>query len=222
LLASHPSQPSCCSRAKHARLIVGDDSESRYACSRPRCYIKMASAAQGAVYRSLMVTSTSTPGSMLQAGHKDQCQSTAWLSHSQLPLGNWTPAGERQLSWGHHIHAALYAMHSPVTLRTPMTANKTCWHAASTLQLLVQQQGCACSPDGGDLLHHIGGGVQVDQALVDPASRQRDACQLHACTRGQRLACRHSTRFALACRHSTGCGRHTVLPTQHRGASIDV
>lgn len=42
--------------------------------------------------------------------------------------------------------------------------------------------GCCCSkaqeahnmqssaPDRSDLLHHVGGGVQVNQALVDPAS----------------------------------------------------
>lgn len=31
----------------------------------------------------------------------------------------------------------------------------------------------APSPDGGDLLHHISRGVQVDEALVDPADMQQ-------------------------------------------------
>jgi hypothetical protein len=35
------------------------------------------------------------------------------------------------------------------------------------------------SPDGGDLLHHVSRGVQVDEALVDPEGRQ-EAQQYHS------------------------------------------
>jgi hypothetical protein len=44
----------------------------------------------------------------------------------------------------------------------------TKWLPAERLSKGLLLCGC-CSPDGGDLLHHISRGVQVDEALVDPA-----------------------------------------------------
>jgi hypothetical protein len=40
--------------------------------------------------------------------------------------------------------------------------------AAVAAATVLQAAAAAASPDGGDLLHHISRGVQVDEALVDP------------------------------------------------------
>jgi hypothetical protein len=48
-----------------------------------------------------------------------------------------------------------------------------CAAAAAVAAATIQQAAAAAaaSPDGGDLLHHISRGVQVDEALVDPESK---------------------------------------------------